>query len=181
MPYSVCYTITLSSIGWMKEQCIFTLIIVEVKRKNSTMVQYLLFRVMTWLHDEFPLSFMITDYTKFSPDWCFGLLEEAISENSSSRTRGGESVFLSQCCSANQTGRWSSSTYIQLAKLFLNFVTELKGIKILNHLSFISSSPGIVFCKEKANSDETSVCILSPRSPVSFDESPDNFYLQDSR
>ena len=43
------------------------------QNKNATMVQYLLYRVMTGLHEEVTLSFMITGHTKFSPDWCFGL------------------------------------------------------------------------------------------------------------
>ena len=40
------------------------------QNKNATMVQYLLFRVMTGLHDEVTLSFMITGHTKFSPLAC---------------------------------------------------------------------------------------------------------------
>ena len=43
------------------------------QNKNATMVQYLLYRVMTGLHDVITLSFLITGHTKFSPDWCFSL------------------------------------------------------------------------------------------------------------
>ena len=31
---------------------------------------------MTCQHEEITLSFMITGHTKFSPDWCFGLLKK---------------------------------------------------------------------------------------------------------
>ena len=41
------------------------------QNKNTIMVQYLLWRVMTGQHDEITLSFMIPGHTKFSPDWCF--------------------------------------------------------------------------------------------------------------
>ena len=45
------------------------------QNKNAIMVQYLLWRVMTGQHKEITLSFMIPGHTKFSPDWCFGLLK----------------------------------------------------------------------------------------------------------
>ena len=46
------------------------------QNKNSAMVGYLLWRVLTGLHTSITLSFMITGHTKFSPDWCFGLLKK---------------------------------------------------------------------------------------------------------
>lgn len=46
------------------------------QNKNAIMVQYLLWRVMTGQHTEITLSFMIPGHTKFSPDWCFGLLKK---------------------------------------------------------------------------------------------------------
>ena len=46
------------------------------QNKNAIMVQYLLWRVMTGQHKEITLSFMIPGHTKFSPDWCFGLLKK---------------------------------------------------------------------------------------------------------
>lgn len=46
------------------------------QNKNNIMVGYLLWRVLTGLHDNIILSFMIAGHTKFSPDWCFGLLKK---------------------------------------------------------------------------------------------------------
>ena len=46
------------------------------QNKNSAMVGYLLWRVLTGLHENITLSFMITGHTKFSPDWCFGLMKK---------------------------------------------------------------------------------------------------------
>ena len=46
------------------------------QNKNAIMVQYLLWRVMTGEHTDITLSFMIPGHTKFSPDWCFGLLKK---------------------------------------------------------------------------------------------------------
>ncbi len=39
------------------------------------MVQYLLWRCMTKRHTRITLSFLVVGHTKFSPDWCFGLLK----------------------------------------------------------------------------------------------------------
>ena len=46
------------------------------QNKNNIMVGYLLWRVLTGLHNNITLSFMIAGHTKFSPDWCFGLLKK---------------------------------------------------------------------------------------------------------
>ena len=45
------------------------------QNKNNTMMQYLMWRVLTGLHHTISLHFMITGHTKFSPDACFGLVK----------------------------------------------------------------------------------------------------------
>ena len=61
--------------GWARRQYTCTLT-TGGQNKNAIMVQYLLWRVMTKQHSEITLSFMILGHTKFSPDWCFGLLKK---------------------------------------------------------------------------------------------------------
>ena len=46
------------------------------QNKNNIMVGYLLWCVLTGLHENIILSFMVAGHTKFSPDWCFGLLKK---------------------------------------------------------------------------------------------------------
>jgi len=46
------------------------------QNKNATMVHYLIWCVMTGLHDQITLSFMILGHTKFSPHWCFGIMKK---------------------------------------------------------------------------------------------------------
>ena len=43
---------------------------------RTTMLQYLIWRVMTGLHHHITLSFLIVGNTKYSPNWCFGLLKQ---------------------------------------------------------------------------------------------------------
>ena len=45
------------------------------QNKNNTVVHYLLWRVATGLSNRCQLSFMIVGHTRFSPDWCFGLIK----------------------------------------------------------------------------------------------------------
>ena len=46
------------------------------QNKNNTMMSYLAWRVMTGLHSSITLSFLVAGHTKFSPDWCFGLIKQ---------------------------------------------------------------------------------------------------------
>ena len=48
------------------------------QNKNHFMIYYLMWRVMTGLHKEITLSFLLVGHTKFAPDWCFGLLKQYI-------------------------------------------------------------------------------------------------------
>ena len=45
------------------------------QNKNSTMLQYLAWRVMTERHTQITMSFLVVGHTKFAPDWCFGLFK----------------------------------------------------------------------------------------------------------
>ena len=45
------------------------------QNKKNTMVQYLMWRVLTGLHHTIQLHFMIAGHTKFSPDACCGLIK----------------------------------------------------------------------------------------------------------
>ena len=47
------------------------------QNKNRYVMQYLAWRVMVGLSDNITVSFLIVGHTKFSPDWCFGLLKRA--------------------------------------------------------------------------------------------------------
>ena len=46
------------------------------QNKNNTMLHYLLWRVMVDLRHSITLSFLVVGHTKFSPNWCFGLLKQ---------------------------------------------------------------------------------------------------------
>ena len=138
------------------------------QNKNAIMVQYLLWRVMTNQHTEVTLSFMIPGHTKFSPDWCFGLLK---------KYRWTKVGGLSDLCGvvndsaavniAQPTGLEDGSVVVHTydwQEYFSRFFTKVKGIKKLHHIRFSSSSPGCIFVKEGAGSAEVKRCILKDKS-----------------
>ena len=45
------------------------------QNKNSCMMWYMMWRVLTGRHMTITLSFLLTGHTKFSCDWCFGLVK----------------------------------------------------------------------------------------------------------
>lgn len=44
------------------------------QNKNNALIQYLMYRILTGLHSEIELSFLVVGHTKFSPDGYFGLI-----------------------------------------------------------------------------------------------------------
>lgn len=45
------------------------------QNKNNLKLFYLAYRVACGLHKSVHLQFMLAGHTKFSPDWCFGLMD----------------------------------------------------------------------------------------------------------
>ena len=139
------------------------------QNKNAIMVQYLLWRVMTNQHKQITLSFMIPGHTKFSPDWCFGLMKKRYR-----RTKVGGLTDLvgvvNESASVNiaqPTGLEDGSVVVTMydwQEYFKTFCTKVTGIKKLHHLRFESASPGCIFEKERAGSTEVKRSILKDKT-----------------
>ena len=129
------------------------------QNKNATMVQYLLWRVMTGQHKEITLSFMIPGHTKFSPDWCSGLLKKRYR-----RTKVGSLTDLVKVVNessvvnvAQLTGSEDGTVLVPTYdwQTFLGeYCNKVPGIKKLHHLHFSSATPGCIFVKERSGSSE---------------------------
>ena len=46
------------------------------QNNNRYMMYYLMWRVLTGLHEEVKISFLPVGHTKFAPDWCFGFMKQ---------------------------------------------------------------------------------------------------------
>ena len=131
------------------------------QNKNRYLMSYLMWRVMTGLHEEVKISFLPVGHTKFSPDWCFGLLKrkyrkmrigclddivKAVNESGNPNT--AQLV-------GTQTGdvivpmfNWSEYFEDNTIK------TALKGISRMHHFHFKSSAPGTVSMKDTIDDKE---------------------------
>ena len=45
------------------------------QNKNRFLMYYFMWRILAGLHQEIKISFLPVGHTKFSPDWCFGLMK----------------------------------------------------------------------------------------------------------
>ncbi|XP_035516337.1 uncharacterized protein LOC118327178 [Morone saxatilis] len=78
---SPIYTHILRIMDWVKCTCTFMQITVRDKNKNSFVMWYLLWRVLTGRHVSIKMSFLLAGHTKFSCDWCFGLFKRNFRRN----------------------------------------------------------------------------------------------------
>ena len=137
------------------------------QNKNKYMMGYLMWRVLTGLHEEITISFLPVGHTKFAPDWCFGLFKQRFRrmkinnlEDIASAVDTSSLVNVPQLVGTLEgeclvpTYNWSEHFEEHTIK------TALKGIKKNRHYRFTSSSPGAVFVKKGSGDEEEKINML---------------------
>ena len=137
------------------------------QNKNRYVLCYLAWRVLAGLNTDIELSFLRVGHTKFSPDWCFGLLKQTFR-----RTRVGclEDIVKvvetsSQVNHAQLVGK-QDGTVIVLTYSWAEYLppffkaNPFKGIKKLHHIRFCCAHPGKCFVKEDNLSEEKTLSII---------------------
>jgi len=130
---------------------------------------YLMWRVLTGLHEEITISFLLVGHTKFAPDWCFGLFKRLFK-----RTKVGSLeeiaavVDRSATCNYPQLvgtsdGRMSV-TFYNWSALFDVKALALKGITKYHHFRFSVGHPGSVFVKVSIDDNEQEIKLLSDKT-----------------
>ena len=135
------------------------------QNKNNTMMQYLMWRVLTGLHHTITLHFMITGHTKFSPDACFGLIKRKFRKTDvSSLDDLSRVVKESAVCNISQlVGAQDGSNIVpprDWAKFLSSHFRRLDGIKQYHHFRFERGHPGVVFLKKTATAEEEQRTLL---------------------
>ena len=137
------------------------------QNKNRFMMYYLMWRVLTGLHEEVKISFLPVGHTKFAPDWCFGLLKQRFR-----RTKIGDLDNIANCVSYSSSvnvpqlvGSLDGTTFVKTYNWSDYFdertvKTALKGITQMHHFRFVSSSPGAVFVKTVGSGAERQINLL---------------------
>ena len=128
-------------------------------------MQYLMWRVLSGLHKTITLSFMITGHTKFSPDWCFGLLKRRYRATYVSSLKDIERV-VEESSSVNicqlvgtQDGDIIVPVYDWARFLGPKF-RRVDGIKKNHHFHFDSTTPGSVCMRTCSTAAEERRAIL---------------------
>ena len=147
------------------------------QNKNNCMVHYLVWPTLTNRHSNITLSFLPVGHTKFSPDWCFGLLKRQYR-----RTKVGslqaiaEVVNKSAECNHTQlVSREDGSTIVNTydwTDFFAPRMKRINGIKKYHHFRVSSSSPGTVFVKEQNDTPEVELMLLKEPWDVDSDTLP---------
>lgn len=137
------------------------------QNKNNYVIWYYCWRVLCGYHHSVLYSFLIAGHTKFSPDWCFGLLKQSFRRNFVSslfdlmRTVDNSTVTgvnISELC-----GRHDGTVLVPVhdwATYLQPFFKKISGITKYHHFRLSKEQPGVVFCREFVDSPETQWQIL---------------------
>ena len=119
---------------------------------------------MVGLHKSIRLSFLIVGHTKFSPDWCFGLLKQKFRKTSVNCLKDiedvvdGSAVVNTSQLVGDQFGKVIVPTYDWADYLGVHF-NKVPSIKAQHHFYFCHTKPGVVQVKQLVNSEELSYTI----------------------
>ena len=138
------------------------------QNKNRFVMQYLAWRVMAGFNQRAEISFMLVGHTKFSPDWCFGLVKQRFR-----RTKVGcldDIVKVvndsSKVNFAQLVGREDGTIIVHQynwADFFSTFFKRnaFAGIKSWQHLVFSAEKPGVALVRNATDGKETKLSLLS--------------------
>lgn len=137
------------------------------QNKNSYVLWYLAWRIITGLHQSCVYSFLIVGHTKFACDWCFGLLKQSFRKSFISSLYEFASVIdrstvsgvnVTQLCSLHD-GSVIVPVYDWVSFLSAYF-RKFKNIKKYHHFQFKKEDPGVVFYKQFSDSTEERFTLL---------------------
>ena len=140
------------------------------------MLHYLIRRVMVGLHHHITLSFLIVGHTKFSPDWCFGLLKQRFRRTRVACLSDLEQVInvSAEANIAQLVGTQSGEVVVQTynwTMMFTGRLRKLKHIKQYHHFTISAVSSGSVCVKLESDSPEEPISLVIDNT---WKPSPDN-------
>lgn len=148
------------------------------QNKNNALIQYLVYRVLTGLHDKIELSFLIVGHTKFSPDGYFGLIKrhyrkskvythEQLADIVTSSSRSGHNV-----CIPISRNTPTSVNYRDWSSWLSQYFKTIKGISNYHHFVIERKNPSIILTKERQDSEEVKIDIAKKKFPFSKSHPP---------
>ena len=114
------------------------------QNKNRYLLWYLAWRTMHGLHHSISLNFLLAGHTKFSPDFCFGLVKKSIQKSSISTLadiaeaveRSAENTMNIAQLVGTEAGTQFVPTY-QWQDFLAPYFRPLPNIKKYHHFRFV--------------------------------------------
>ena len=127
--------------------------------------QYLQWRVLMGYHHSIKLSFLPVGHTKFSPDWCFGLLKQRFRRTKVDCLDDLVQVVESSAAinNAQLVGTQSGEVIVPTfdwADFLSKYYKKIPDIKVKHHFLFTVAKKGVVITKKNSDSDEEEHHIL---------------------
>lgn len=151
------------------------------QNKNNALLQYLMYRVLTGLHDKIELSFLIVGHTKFSPDGYFGLIKrhyrrsqvytyDQLSNIVESSSKNGHNV----CVRVSRNIK-SPVIYRDWSSWLSQYFRAFKGILNYQHFRVERKNPSILVVRERKGSEEIEIKLPKEKFPFSKKKPPTKF------
>lgn len=146
------------------------------QNKNNAIIQYLMYRVLSGLHTNIEMSFLIVGHTKFSPDSHFGFIKQRYRSSHIYTYEQlvktiEESTFAgyNKCHKFNQEEKQKKITYRNWSEWLSTYFKQIKGITDYHHFIIRSENKGFVVLKEDIESEGTLFELL--KTPIDFKSS----------
>ena len=128
-------------------------------------LQYFMWRVAVGLHHNITYSFLPVGHTKFSPDWCFGLVKQKFRHAKVDSLQDLVDVVESSASvnSAQLVGTQDGEMVVPIydwQSFLLTKFRKLPSIKKFHNFKFSSESIGEVIIKEYSNSLQKTINLL---------------------
>ena len=150
------------------------------QNKNNAMLHYLMYRVLTGLHTNIELSFLVVGHTKFSPDGFFGLIRrryrrsqvytyEHLAQVIEDSSPKGHNL----CQRYTTKGPKSSRIiYRDWAGWLARYFNPVPGITGYRHFHISASNRGRVLVKETVDGEEQEIALIKRDFPYSPTKRP---------
>lgn len=138
------------------------------QNKNNALIQYLMYRVLSNLHSEIEMSFLVVGHTKFSPDSHFGLIKQRY-RNSRVYTyehlarvieESAEGVY-NRCQRYFSDAAKSEIVYRDWSSWLSKYFKSIPNITSYQHFKISNKEKGFVFVKKDINSQEEKINLMA--------------------
>ena len=141
------------------------------QNKNRFLMFYMMYWILCGLHDDIKVSFLPVGHTKFSPDWCFGLLKRHFK-----RSKVGCLDDIVRVVNESATPNIAQLVGSQNGEMIVpmydwstyfddkTIKTALKGITQMYHFHFSNEHPGKVIVQGSITDSKRTINLLKDPS-----------------